>query len=438
MQIKYRLLSIYQKLGFESLFVYFFSKYLIRKYRVINNERPPRLLWGIDPIINNHYWSKSMRELFFDSDTVMRNYLPVINNKDDFDYYLNEILDEIKVPRIIKFFIGNWLLLESCLKKYDIFHISYNGGILGNSKYWKNELEIIKKCGKKIVAIPFGGDAFIFSKMKSPSQQHAFLINFSRMIQKEEEIEQKVRYLGKYADFCVGGGQIDGMSRWDSLAVNCIGIDTRKWIKKKLDLEDKVIKVAHSPNHRGVKGTEYLIEAIESLKQEGLKVELLLIENKKNDEVKRILFEEADILVEQLIMNGHGLSAIEGMATGLPVISNIEDDNFQSLFNRYSYLSECPIVSGSPENIKENLKTLILNPLLRNELGSAGRKYVEKYHSYNTTKEFFKSVYDIIWNGKDADMINYYHPLMKESYNNRFEKVEHPLIRNKISEKKNI
>lgn len=40
----------------------------------------------------------------------------------------------------------------------------------------------------------------------------------------------------------------------------------------------KPIVVGHMPNHRGVKGTEFLIDAIERLKSEGVKVELLLIE----------------------------------------------------------------------------------------------------------------------------------------------------------------
>ena len=72
------------------------------------------------------------------------------------------------------------------------------------------------------------------------------------------------------------------------------------------------------------------------------------------------------------------------MATGLPVLANLENKNYVNLFRRYSFLNEYPILSTSPETLKENLKLLITNPELRKELGELGRKYVEKYHSYNT------------------------------------------------------
>ena len=40
-----------------------------------------------------------------------------------------------------------------------------------------------------------------------------------------------------------------------------------------------------------------------------------------------LLKDKADILIDQLIFNGYAMSAIEGMAAGIPVISNLENSD---------------------------------------------------------------------------------------------------------------
>ena len=69
-------------------------------------------------------------------------------------------------------------------------------------------------------------------------------------------------------------------------------------------------------------------------------VELVLLEGVKNEVVKKVLFEQSDIHVEQLIGTGHGINAVEAMATGLPVVSNLDDENYTRPLRRWSYLNE--------------------------------------------------------------------------------------------------
>lgn len=61
-----------------------------------------------------------------------------------------------------------------------------------------------------------------------------------------------------------------------------------------------LVESIHTPNHRGFKGTEFLIKAVQELKDEGYKLELILLENKKNAEVLSIM-QTADILAEQVL-----------------------------------------------------------------------------------------------------------------------------------------
>ena len=72
---------------------------------------------------------------------------------------------------------------------------------------------------------------------------------------------------------------------------------------------------------------DIIINAVDELRKEGYRINFILIENMKNSEVLKIL-READILVEQLI-TGYGLNAIEGMASGAAVLSNVSNDYYK-------------------------------------------------------------------------------------------------------------
>jgi hypothetical protein len=140
---------------------------------------------------------------------------------------------------------------------------------------------------------------------------------------------------------------------------------------------------------------------------------------------------EADILAEQIIMTHYAINAMEGMATGIPVLSNMEHEFYTRVFRRYSFLNECPVLSTTPETLLDNLRLLVTNPALRRTLGDAGRAYVEKYHSFEMSRYLFGAIYDKILDGKDVDLINLFHPL-SSPFNRRLPPVEHPLVESKL------
>ncbi|HXH19794.1 MAG TPA: protein adenylyltransferase SelO family protein, partial [Chitinophagales bacterium] len=105
-----------------------------------------------------------------------------------------------------------------------------------------------------------------------------------------------------------------------------------------------------------------------------------------------------------------------------------------TLFKRYSYLKECPIVPTNPENLTDNLRMLIKNPALRNELGKKGRQYVEKYHSKITAQLMFSRIYEKIWHGNEIDLINYFHPLLGQYYKDYEEYITKTKVSNDFSQ----
>jgi glycosyltransferase involved in cell wall biosynthesis len=186
------------------------------------------------------------------------------------------------------------------------------------------------------------------------------------------------------------------------------------------------VSVVHTPNHRGFKGTEFLLRAVEELKNEGLQIDLRLLERVPNAEVRRIVA-ETDILAEQFIATAYAMSGMEGMACGLPVMANLDSEYYTQVFRRYSFLNECPILSTTPETLRDNLRLLVNQPALREQLGRAGREYVEKYHSFEAARYLFGKIYDRILHGKEVDLIGLFHPLTSEFARTR-PPVQHPLV----------
>lgn len=149
-------------------------------------------------------------------------------------------------------------------------------------------------------------------------------------------------------------------------------IDTQRYLFVKSHLQAHKLRILHAPSNQSVKGTEYVIQAINKLEQDGYDIDFILLENISHDEVLKQI-ELSDIIVDQLILGWYGVFSIEAMCIGKPVLCYIKPDLLVSF-------QDLPILNTTPESVYTNLIKLIESPELRIKLGIQGRKYVEKTH----------------------------------------------------------
>lgn len=386
--------------------------------------RKTKIIFGTTPIISNKYWSKALQEIGLDSMTLMHGVYTSIQTKDDFDLYFDEIIPKIFQNNYLRtigyaFFIWPYIMKNAKIVVMPFDGLVFNRSCRNIKYFYKFEHLLLKLNNIKAIVIPYGSDSYMYSRIKDASIQHALVSDYPLAATCEKIIENRVFFWSRYghADVIIGMFMsLDGMPRWDVLTPMPFSIDMKQWQKKreysKNDGKNGTVKIIHTPNHRSFKGTEFLVKAVEELKQEGFLVELILLENIQNEKVREIM-QEVDILAEQFIAIAYSLSGIEGMASGLPVLANLTNETYTNTMRRYSFLGECPVLSTKPETIKENLKILITNPDLREELGKVGRKYVEKYHSYKMTQYMFTEIFKYL-DGKNVDLINLFHPLKSE------------------------
>lgn len=389
-------------------------------------------VWGSRPVISFRYWSQAIQGLGLPSMTIMQDHY-AINRAEDFDRFFPSFAPNW-LPHLARMGLGTCAALVFVLRRGKVLHLPFDGFALNASIYWRLEARLLRLAGVRTIALPYGADGYVYSRLIDISMRHGLLSSYPMLARQEAAIGARVAYWCRHADIVIPGFMIDGVGRWDVLLNTIFAIDTSEWTAKPNHTDNDglngPVRVMHTPNHRGFKGTEFLIDAVTKLQQEGLQIELVLLERVPNATV-RATMQGVDILAEQFIGQGYALSGIEGMASGLPVLANLDHEAFTTVFRRYGFLDECPILSSPPERLKENLRLVVTRPDLRRELGRAGRAFAEKYHSFATAQYMFGSVYDHLFGRREVDLMNLFHPL-KSPYNRATPQVRHPLIANRF------
>lgn len=151
--------------------------------------------------------------------------------------------------------------------------------------------------------------------------------------------------------------------------------------------ENKRLRIIHSPTNRSTKGTKLIIPVMERIR--GVRdIEFVLVEHTPHPDVVRIK-ETCDIAIEQVGNmggTGYGRNSLETLALGIPTVTEMTPDYV-------AWLPENPFVLATPETLFDRLIELIDNPELRAEKKLAGRKWVEKYHSYESVHQRLMDLY---------------------------------------------
>ena len=130
--------------------------------------------------------------------------------------------------------------------------------------------------------------------------------------------------------------------------------------------------IIHSPSNPKLKGTEFVLAAVEALRSR-FDFEFRLVHGVPRAEAMEIL-RDADIFVDQVVFGTHGLASLEAMAFAKPVVCYIKPTM------RREYPEDLPIVSANPDDLTEVLAGLLASGARRRAVGLLGRAYVERYH----------------------------------------------------------
>ena len=348
----------------------------------------PAILWGPRPIINIKYSSLADRLYGYRSDTLVYEVYH-LNARTDFDYSFARLYSVPVLGAVVPYASFLWAGL-----RYDIFGFFFTGGLLTPTPFWWIELPLLRLAGKKIVVYPYGQDARIASLTRESGRWNAYTdVPPGEEDRDERDVRRRLAAFGRYANVILGCADlVEHLPRLDGVFL--YPFDADAWPPASAP-EDDVVTVVHSPNHRHYKGTQYLLDAVETLQREGLPIELVLVEKMANEEAREV-YRGSDVIADQFLIGAYALLAIEGMALGKPVLCYL-NPRFEPFHPEWA---ESPIVSANPDTLVEDLRRLVLDRQERERLGARGPGYVRKYHALESVGAKMDEIYRGLWGPK--------------------------------------
>lgn len=265
------------------------------------------------------------------------------------------------------------------------------------SHYWVTEwmFRLMRLCGIRIIVGAHGGDVTYRARYRSRFdwvgrvQQHHPAWD---LVETAPGTIRRIDMYCKYADlvlpcdavmgrFLPRGDVLFKFHPIDTVALPNAGVSDRE-----------VPLVVHAPSARPIKGTAELLAALDSLRAKGIAFELKLVEKTPRPEALRI-YQEADVIVDQLCIGAYGTFSVEAMALGKPTLTYLDQEHLgDPVYNM-------PLVNAHPENVERVLAVLLQVPELRRRLAKASREASEKYQSVQALAPVWEQLYEHVWRG---------------------------------------
>ncbi|MCR2822854.1 glycosyltransferase family protein [Lederbergia panacisoli] len=268
---------------------------------------------------------------------------------------------------------------QEILDSFDLYHFHY--GTTLSSDF--SDLNELKRRNKKMIMHHWGNDVrfhdqarknnpYVYTEDSPPNETiHDKLTKITAYI--KEAIVQDYEVYDYVKNY------------YEKVHVLPIAIDLQYFHANYPSVLKEKPLILHAPTNPDFKGTYYIEKTLENLKQE-YDFEYRRIEKMSHDEVINI-YKDADIIIDQVLCGSYGLLSVESMALGKPVIAYIRPDLVSC------FPAELPIVNSSPDNLYNQVKALLDNPIQRKKLGIKGREYVEKIHSHNVVVNQLLDIY---------------------------------------------
>ncbi len=334
---------------------------------------------------SNCSWSLSRaeRKLGIQSDLIVFKKHPFFSN---YDRFID--ISGVTIPNELK----RINFLHKALKEYDVFHFNFGQSIWDHPFFGLNYLDFsfIKRKGKKII-ITFQGD--------DVRQKDYFIKNYGlghygntkySLIDKLFDANKRLRVqkIAKFADaiFAYNPDLLNILPKNAEFLSYPNTFDGS--IKSKRKTHQVII--IHAPSDRVVKGSQEIIYTVKKLAQK-YPIKLLLIEKMSHEKALE-LYQQGDICIDQIKVGWYGSFAVEAMSLSMPVIAYLRGKDLRQYV---PFWQEIPIVNADANTLEDNLRMLIENPRLRNQLGKKSKEYIKKYHdpikiAKITLKEYLK------------------------------------------------
>ena len=270
-----------------------------------------------------------------------------------------------------------WKIFKKIHKTADIFHIYVP--LSGTFE----DILMLRAMGKCVVIQTAGDDVRLISEFVSHSPYHYmndYLAKY-KMTAKEHD-ERKLRYT--LAAFATASGIIKtdeetpvdhGLYPVRHVLHQAFAIGT-PFIGQSSKARPLLV---HLPSNPMTKGSSWIQMSLESLSNDAtLAFDYKIIMPPVAAAEVQMIWKEADIVVDQLRIGWFGCTAVDAMALGKVVVLYLRPGVDAPLVR---YQHRLPVVNATRETLVEELRKLIQNRTLREEISEVARNYAVEYHN---------------------------------------------------------
>lgn len=263
------------------------------------------------------------------------------------------------------------------LSNYDIFHFHFGTTLT----FDHSDLPLLEILGKKRVMHYWGSDV----RRLSVARKHNPYICVKNA--DELQIVNDIKKTAVHIQDCIVGDHelyLYVKDYFPRVHILQQTIDLGSYYPKPTKPNPRLLFV-HAPTSPEVKGSKYILRAIDTLRQE-FDFDFQLIQGMSHNQAKAA-YQQADLVIDQILIGSYGLLAVEAMAMGKPVICWISE------YMRDKYPEGLPLLIANQDTITDVLRNLLRNQDMLPDLGLRGRLYAEQYHDAKLVAEKLVSIY---------------------------------------------
>jgi len=267
--------------------------------------------------------------------------------------------------------------------KYDVYHFNFGSSLIDFMNYGIHLWDLPFYKGKKIMTYNGDDARQNLNLLKKEFVGEIYDLYPSNDIKRNIILKKRIEKVYKNVDhiFSLNPDLMYFLPK-EKTTFLPYSLDLDEILKEPYLIENK-IKIIHSPTNRTVKGSKYIIEALENLQKKHDNIEIEIIENIPHKEAVQ-KYKEAHLVIDQILIGWYGGFAVEVMKMGKPVAVFIREEDLQFIPDEMSKDLLDTIININQHNIEEVLEDFINNLELLNEKSKLSYDYVNKWH--NPTK----------------------------------------------------
>ncbi|MED7787545.1 hypothetical protein [Francisella sp. 19X1-34] len=274
-------------------------------------------------------------------------------------------------------------------KKYDVYHFNFGTSLIDTKFFGLYLLDLPFYRGKKIMTYNGGDARQNLNRIKDKFIDKVYEITTYRNERRNKAIRKRIIKVSKYVDHIFSVNP-DLMNFLPKDKTTFLPYTIAKWSEIKYipyKLNEK-IRIVHAPTSREIKGSSYILKALDKLQKKYPIVEVCIIENIAYDEaIER--YKYADLVIDQVLIGWYGALAVEVMKMGKPLAVYIRKEDLCFVPKQMAEDVLDTVININSSNVENVLEQYILN---KNRLYEKSKKSVEYAHKWHDPVKIAKEV----------------------------------------------